>query len=155
MELSSPAFTDGATLPIRFARAPAGGRNLSPPLAWSAPPEGTRSLALAVVDPHPVARNWVHWLVVDIPPETRALAEGASPGGLPPGARELVNSFGQPGYGGPQPPPGTGPHPYVFTLYALKVRHLDLPDRCRLADFQAAIRGAVLAESRLTGYLGR
>ena len=155
MILSSPAFSDGKRIPVVYTRPAVGGKNISPPLTWSGIPEGTKSLALSVIDPHPVARNWVHWMVVDISPETEGLAEGASGKIMPQNSREIVNSFGKPGYGGPQPPSGTGDHPYVFTLYALDVESLDLPEDASLSWFLERLQGHILAESSLTGYFGR
>ncbi len=155
MKLSSPAFPDGGAIPVIFTRPAVGGRDISPPLEWSGLPKGTRSIALSVVDPHPVARNWVHWLVINIPPQVTGLTEGASRTAMPAGAKELVNSFGYTGYGGPQPPGGTGEHPYVFTLYALDTDELDLPDRSSLEGFLAAISPHVIGEARITGYFGR
>lgn len=155
MILSSSAFSDGKRIPVVYARPAVGGKNISPPLTWSEVPEGTKSLALSVIDPHPVARNWVHWMVVDISPKTEGLAEGASGKIMPQNSKELVNSFGKPGYGGPQPPSGTGDHPYVFTLYALDVESLDLLKDTNLSQFLKVLHGHVLAESSLTGYFGR
>jgi hypothetical protein len=74
---------------------------------------------------------------------------------MPPGCQELRNSFGKPGYGGPQPPPGTGDHPYVFTLYALSTDKLALPVDTSLAAFQKALEGKVLATATVTGFYGR
>ncbi len=74
---------------------------------------------------------------------------------MPPGTRELRNSYGGIGYGGPQPPQGSGPHMYVVTLYALGVPRLNLPDGASLADFQAALKGRVLAEAETRGFFGR
>lgn len=155
MEISSPAFPDQGPIPTRYVMPGAGGQNISLPFQWSEVPAETQSLALALVDPHPIARNWVHWLVINIPPQVRELAEGASGRRMPPGAQELLNSFGSPGYGGPQPPPGSGPHPYVATLYALKVPRLDLPARTSLSAFQKAIEGKVLATATVTGIYER
>jgi Raf kinase inhibitor-like YbhB/YbcL family protein len=155
MILSSPAFSDGKRIPVIYTRPAVGGKNISPPLTWSDVPEGTKSFSLAVIDPHPVARNWVHWMVVDISPEVEGLAEGASGKIMPHNSKELINSFGKPGYGGPQPPSGTGDHPYVFTLYALDVESLDLPKDTNLSQFLEVLQGHILAESSLTGYFGR
>ena len=155
MILSSPAFSDGARIPILYTRPAVGGKDISPPLTWSKPPNGSKSLALSVVDIHPVAKNWVHWLVINIPADVIGLQEGASGKAMPQDSRELINSFGTQGYGGPQPPPGTGDHPYVFTLYALDIRGFDLPLRTNLQQFLHAIQGHIVAESSLTGYFGR
>ena len=65
-----------------------------------------KSFALSMVDPHPVAQNWVHWLVISIPADVISFEEGASGKKLPPGSVELKNSSGDIGYGGPQPPKG-------------------------------------------------
>jgi Raf kinase inhibitor-like YbhB/YbcL family protein len=155
MKLSSTAFTDGGKIPVSYVMPGAGGKNVSLPLSWSDAPPGTKSFALSLVDPHPIAHNWVHWLVINIPADVHALAEGASRRQMPPGALELNNSFGDPGYGGPQPPRGTGDHPYVATLYALNVPRLDLGSRTSLAAFQQALEGKVLASATITGYFGR
>ena len=129
----------------------AGGSNVSVPLTWSEPPQGTQSFALTMLDPHPVANNWIHWMVIDIPAETRKLEEGASGKQMPEGTRELTNSFGNIGYGGPQPPSGTGEHPYVCTLYALNTDSLDLDRSVSLAEFEEAIQGKVLDKAEHTG----
>ncbi len=150
-QLSSPAFTDGNAIPGKYARPAAGGHNVAIPLQWSGAPEGTKSFALCIVDHHPVARKWVHWMVINIPPEVTSLTEGASGKNMPPGALEIKNSFGDMGYGGPQPPRGTGSHQYVVTVFALKDPTLDLKPGATLSDFQNAIRGKVLGEASITG----
>lgn len=155
MILTSTAFTGGGKIPVPYVMPGAGGKNVSLPLSWSNAPAGTKSFALSMVDPHPVARNWVHWLVVNIPPNANSLAEGASGKKMPPGAQELQNSFGDLGYGGPQPPRGTGDHPYVITIYALSAPHLDLGGHPALTAFQKALEGKVLASASITGYFGR
>jgi len=155
MKLMSRAFADGKKIPLAYVMPAAGGQNLSLPLSWTDPPPGVKSFALSLTDPHPIARNWVHWLVINIPGNVTSLEEGASRQKMPPGAVELKNSFGDLGYGGPQPPKGTGDHPYVATLYALKVDRLDLPPATGLAAFQKALEGKVLTTATLTGYFGR
>jgi hypothetical protein len=151
MQLSSPAFEDGGAIPSRLAMPGAGGRNVSIPLKWSGAPEGTKSFALSIVDQHPVARKWVHWMVINIPPDVSSIHEGASVKNMPPKAVEIRNSFGETGYGGPQPPRGTGPHRYLITIYALKDAGINLEPNATLADFQSAIRGKALSEASMTG----
>jgi hypothetical protein len=151
MQLLSPAFKDQGAIPSRYARPAAGGRNVSLPLQWSGAPEGTKSFALSIVDQHPVARKWAHWMVINIPSEVSSLPEGASGKNMPAGAIEIGNSFGEAGYGGPQPPKGTGPHQYVVTIYALKDAKLDLKPDATLADFQNAIKGMTIEEASITG----
>jgi hypothetical protein len=155
MEIVSSAFADGGRIPARYVMPGAGGKNVSVPLSWKNAPAGAKSFALSVVDPHPVAQNWVHWLVIDIPANASSLEEGASGKKMPPGSVELKNSFGQTGYGGPQPPKGTGEHPYVFTLYALSVEKLKLPASTTLGAFKKTLEGKVLATATITGKYGQ
>jgi Raf kinase inhibitor-like YbhB/YbcL family protein len=112
-------------------------------------------LALSMVDPHPVARNWVHWLMINIPATATSLGEGSSKNKIPPGSLELRNSFGDIGYGGPQPPKGTGDHPYVLTLYALKVEKLELGLDTSLSAFKKTIEGKVIGSAAITGKFGQ
>ncbi len=155
MQITSSAFSDGGKIPIQYVMPGAGGQNLSVPLTWSNAPAGTQSFALAMVDPHPIARNWVHWLVIDLPQDATSLPQGASGHKMPKGAVELKNSFGEMGYGGPQPPRGSGDHPYVFTLYALSVPRVELGKNTNLAAFKQALEGKTLATVTVTGYFGR
>jgi hypothetical protein len=125
-ELTSRAFAAGAAIPARFTCE---GDDLSPPLAWSDPPPGTRSFALVIDDPDapdPKAprMTWVHWVVYNLPPDARDLREGAGGGALPSGARAGRNDWKRPDYGGPCPP--VGRHRYFHKLYALDVV---LPDK--------------------------
>jgi Raf kinase inhibitor-like YbhB/YbcL family protein len=153
MEISSAAFKDGEK--IQYVMPGAGGRNISAPLSWKNIPSGTKSFALSMVDPHPVAQNWVHWLVINIPANVASLEEGASRKKMPRESVELKNSFGDIGYGGPQPPRGTGDHPYVFTLYALGVERLDLGANTSLSAFKKALEGKILGSATITGKYGR
>ncbi|MCX6814847.1 MAG: YbhB/YbcL family Raf kinase inhibitor-like protein [Candidatus Aenigmarchaeota archaeon] len=155
MEITSLAFKDGGRIPQKHAMPGAGGDNLSIPLSWKNPPAGTKSFALSIVDIHPVANNWMHWLVVNILAGVNSLPEGASGRRMPPGSIELRNSFGDTGYGGPQPPRGTGDHPYVITLYALNADKLNLGTSTYLSAFKKALEGKVLASASITGKYGR
>jgi Raf kinase inhibitor-like YbhB/YbcL family protein len=155
MEISSTAFKDGGKIPIQYVMPGAGGKNISIPLAWKNVPAGTKSFCLSIVDPHPVAQNWVHWLVINIPAQVTSIEEGASMKKMPRGSVELKSSFGDVGYGGPQPPKGTGDHPYVVTLYALNVEKLDLGVNTSLSAFKEAIEGKVISTASITGKYGR
>ncbi|MDQ0260500.1 YbhB/YbcL family Raf kinase inhibitor-like protein [Sinomonas atrocyanea] len=133
--LTSQDLVDGAELPRPQASAYFGldGQDLSPQLAWSGAPEGTRSFAVTVMDPDaPRAGSFCHWAVVNIPSEVEGLPEGAggapdgmgpadSDAGLPNGCLELLNDAGFTGFVGAGPPRGSGPHRYVFTVHALDV----------------------------------
>ena len=157
MKLVCLSYGDGASIPLVHAhRNVKGGRNVSPAFRWEDPPTSTRSFAFSIIDPHPVARNWVHWLLVNIPFRTRELPEGCSrSASLPAGIREMVNTFGERGYGGPAPPAGSGPHPYVATLYALNVEGLTLGDDTPLSRFLREIEGKVADEASVRGVFER
>jgi hypothetical protein len=110
--LSSPAFGNGGAIPVRYT---CDGPGTSPPLRWTAPPRGTRSLSLNVIDPDAPGGRFVHWVASGIPPTSRGLRAGQHP------PREGSNSAGGAGWTGPCPPPGPAHH-YVFTLTALDAR---------------------------------
>ncbi len=155
MKLYSNSFKDNGKIPLKYVMPAAGGENVSPELHWENPPKDTKSFALLMEDPHPVANHWIHWAVVNIPPTCNSLPEGASLHNMPEGAVELINSFGFKGYGGPQPPPGTGDHPYVFTLYALDTPQITISGKVTLDSFEKALEGHIIAKATLTGYFGR
>ena len=151
LEISSTAFEPGGAIPKEYT---ADGANRSPPLRWSEPPAGTRSLALVCEDPDAPRGTWVHWVLFNLPAQTRELEKGVpTDEGLANGARQGKNDFGKIGYGGPSPPKGK-PHRYFFKLYALDAT-LDLPAGATRAQLADALRGHVLAEGQLLGTYGR
>lgn len=151
------SYEDGTRMPDSYANfGVAGGENLSPPFSWGDFPANTQSFALAMVDRHPVAHDFVHWLVIDLPVAVNSLAEGASTAGsLPSGAKELLTTYGRAGYGGPRPPAGTGDHGYETTIYALAVATLDLIQQADYQAFLMAVQGQVLADAAQTGVYSR
>ncbi|MDH4070257.1 MAG: YbhB/YbcL family Raf kinase inhibitor-like protein [Ignavibacteria bacterium] len=155
MKLVCRSYQD--KIPLRYAHLTVqGGKNISPAFTWTDPPHETKSFVFSIVDPHPVADNWVHWLVVNIPFNIRELKEGASRHPLLPAAAvELYNSYGEKGYGGPAPPPGSGPHPYVATLYALGVETIKPGRDSLLNQVLRTIDGTILAETSVTGFYER
>lgn len=155
--LNCTSYTDKSSMPVKHAHhSVVGGKNISPGFSWTDPPVSTKSFALSIIDPHPVARNWVHWFVINIPFRERKLVEGSSrTNSLPPGSKELMNSFHELGYGGPAPPPGSGEHPYVATLYALNSELPAIGPDCSLRQFEKAIEGKVIAEASVTGLYER
>ena len=152
-QLTSTNFGEGKTIPIIHAYTGVpGGQDISPALKWTNPPAGTKSFALVCIDRHPIANNWVHWLVVDIPHSANSLSEGVSgTNKMPAGSTELRNSFGHSGWGGPQPPGGSGVHRYDFLLYSVNVEKLNLPFDTNLAAFNKAIEGKVIVTASLIG----
>lgn len=156
MRISSSAFENGKSIPTKYAHPGVmGGKNISLPLSWSDAPAGTQSFALSIVDPHPVARNWIHWFAVNIPGHVASLPEGASGGHMPAGSKELYNSYGELGYGGPEPPKGSGVHPYETVIYALSVEKLDLSENTSLDGFRKALEGKVIQSAKTTGMYER
>jgi hypothetical protein len=150
MQITSSAFTPNGGIPARYT---CDGEDVSPPLAWSGAPAGTKSFALIVDDPDapdPAAprMTWVHWVLYDLPADATGLPEGAAKGGLPAGTREGLNDWKRTGYGGPCPPKGR--HRYFHKLYALDSALGDL-GRPTKADVEKAMEGHVLAQAELIG----
>jgi len=147
--LTSPAFETGQPIPARFT---ADGDDISPTLEWTAPPGGTKSLALIVDDPDAPAGTWVHWILAGIPPDRTSLPEKVAADASPAGLTQTVNgknSFGRSGYGGPDPPPGAA-HRYFFKLYALDTLLGDLkhPTKSQLLE---KMKGHILEQAELVG----
>lgn len=140
VQLSSSSFADGQEIPRRHGKRE---QNVSPDLSWSDAPPETQSFALAMVDTHPDAAGFVHWLVTDIDPETTELPEGAAQKGLPGGAEQPVP------YVGPSPPSGI--HDYEVTLYALATPHLEVPAGASLEEFLDAVESYALDAATLVG----
>lgn len=155
--LTSPAFKDGERIPVRFClESVRGGKNLSPPLEWTEPPEGTKSFALICIDNHPVAGGWIHWAVVNIPASWRKLDEGASGTEKINPSVELKNSYGFRGWGGPCPPEGSGIHSYEFHLLAMPEEKIAIPATPEITgDFLESLRKNCLGEAVLTGSFSR
>jgi len=119
IHVTSDAFGPGEPIPASHSGE---GEDISPPLRWDDVPADARQLALIVDDPDaPGAEPWVHWVIYNIAPEVRELPSGVSTSPRPAEPTNTAqgrNSWGASGYGGPMPPPGSGPHRYHFRLYA-------------------------------------
>jgi phosphatidylethanolamine-binding protein (PEBP) family uncharacterized protein len=153
LALTSPAFTDGAAIPVEHAAKRIGGRETSPPLAWTPAPDGTAVLLLVMEDADvPMGKPLVHSIAL-IAPSVAGLPAGAlDPAAVPAGVTLLRPSFGR-GYLGPAPIKGHGPHRYVFQLFALGRPAGDAAAAAR-ANPRAVLAGItapVLARGRLTG----
>src|SRR5215471_4933980 len=149
MTLKSPAFQQDGHIPSKYTCE---GEDVSPPLAWEDAPNGAKSLVLIIDDPDapdPKAPKmvWVHWVVYNMPPDTKSLPENAGKARLPLGALLGLNDFQKTGYGGPCPP--IGRHRYFHKLYALDIT-LDLRDATK-SQIERAMRGHVLANAELIG----
>jgi Raf kinase inhibitor-like YbhB/YbcL family protein len=148
MRLTSPAYAEGGRIPDLFTCI---GDNLSPPLAWSDIPPGTKSLALFCEDPDAPAGIWHHWAIFDLLPTSTGLPQGVAPGDHP----QARNDFQQVGYGGPCPPPGHGLHRYQFRLLALDVSSLRLPTGCAFSKARQSASQHRVGEALLTGTFSR
>lgn len=149
--LTSSAFAAGETIPKRYTCDAA---DQSPPLTWSAPPSGTRSLAMIVEDPDAPGGTFIHWVMYRIPPSTTELSAGVPrQAELSDGARQGRNSFRRVGYGGPCPPAGS-PHHYHFRLFALDTS-LELTSGASASELRSAMNGHILGQTELIGLYGR
>lgn len=145
-ELTSSAFVPGGPIPRQYT---CDGEDISPPLEWSDPPAGTQSFALICDDPDAPVGIWVHWVLYNLPAETRSLSPAVpSDADLPGGGQQGKNSWRRLGYGGPCPPRGT--HRYFFKLYALDTM-LDLVAGANKERLLRAIEGHVLVQTELMG----
>lgn len=149
LTVSSSSFTAGGTIPIEHTCE---GDDVSPPLAWSGAPAGTKSFAIIVDDPDAPdpakpKRVWVHWVVYDLPATVAELPRGASTA-LPAGARHGANDWGKPTWGGPCPP--IGRHRYIHKVFALDQVLGDLGAPTK-AELERAMQGHVLAQGEIVG----
>jgi len=150
MEIHSSAFSPQTEIPSRYTCQ---GEDISPPLEWTGIPEGTRSLVLIVDDPDAPDPNaprmtWVHWVLFNLPADSRGLREGISSDGLPAGTLEGMNDWNRTGYGGPCPP--IGRHRYFHKLFALDtiLENMTRPTKAELED---AMKGHILEKAELIG----
>jgi Raf kinase inhibitor-like YbhB/YbcL family protein len=151
LQITSAAFAPGETMPKKFT---CDGPDVSPKLTWTEAPPKTQSIALIMDDPDAPVGTWVHWVLYNLPADTKELAEGVSKQEqLSNGARQGRNDFGKIGYGGPCPPPGK-PHRYLFKLYALDSK-LNLKAGATKAEVERAMKGHILAQGELIGKYGR
>ena len=146
-QITTTAFRDGSSIPKRFT---CDGSDVSPALSWGNPPAGTISLAIIADDPDAPAGTWVHWVLYDLPADTRKLPEGvAKDRALPNGALQGRNDFGKIGYNGPCPPRGSE-HRYFFKLYALDSK-TGLKAGVTKSELERAMKGHVLSQAQLIG----
>jgi len=130
------------------------GRNVSPPIAWSNAPAGTREFALILEDPDAgTPPPYVHWVIYKIPATAKGLPENVPidpsapmPAGLA-GAVQGSNGFRRNIYRGPAPPPGR-PHHYHFIVYALD-QQLTVKAGLTRQELLDAMRGHILAQGEI------
>ena len=141
MKLSSPAFEHNTVIPKKFTCE---AEDVNPELNIESVPEAAKSLVLIMDDPDAPPKVWEHWTVINIPPQTKTIAENTIPEGA-----QLTNDFGKVAWGGPCPPPGKVHH-YQFKLYALDIE-LDLESSATKTDVEQAMKDHILEETVLVG----
>lgn len=141
MKIQSSVIKQGKKIPEKYT---CDGENLSPPLEFIDVPKKAKSLVLICDDPDAPMGNWIHWMVFNINPRTRNIAENS----VPQGGIEGVTSFGSKKYGGPCPP--SGEHRYFFKLYALKEK-LDLKSDATMSEIEKAIEENLIEQAELMG----
>jgi len=134
-------FPDGGHIPERYT---CDGDDVNPPIEFSEVPKEAKSLALVAVDVDSPQKTWVHWILWNIPPQTKKIPENCDASSCTQG----INDFGNMGYGGPCPRSGT--HRYQFMAYALKAE-LNIPEGSTMRDVENAIDGNVIDSATLTG----
>lgn len=150
ISLSSSAFGTMETIPAEFT---CDGKDISPPLAWSGLPSGTKSVVLICDDPDAPVGTWVHWVCYNMPPSSTGLPQNIpKTEKIPSGGLQGITDFKRVGYGGPCPPSGT--HRYFFKLYALD-RLLDLAAGKSKKEVEQAMKGHILGEAQLIGTYAR
>jgi len=150
LTIQSQAFAQGGSIPVQYT---CDGMDMSPPLKWSDPPDGTGSFALISDDPDAPVGTWVHWVMYNIPEDIRELPENIPTSGkLDNGALQGMTDFRRIGYGGPCPPSGT--HRYYFKIYALDTM-LDLNPGATKQQLLRTMEGHILAQGELMGRYAR
>lgn len=149
IDVTSTAFGQGQPIPRKHSGE---GEDVSPPLAWSGVPEGTKEIVVICDDPDaPTAEPWVHWVIYGIPPTSVGLPEGVPrQETLADGTTQGNNTWPRIGYNGPMPPAGRGPHRYFFRVYAIDAP-TGLKPGATKRDVLAAIEGHILAQGELVG----
>ncbi|MDD4963868.1 MAG: YbhB/YbcL family Raf kinase inhibitor-like protein [Gallionella sp.] len=159
--LASEDIAPNSTIPQIFESDSFGctGDNSSPELHWSGAPADTKSFAVTVYDPDaPSGSGWWHWVVYDLPADTDRLDPGVgtlNSSSLPGNAMQALSDFGVQAWGGTCPPQGDKPHRYIFTVHALNIEQLDVPNNATPAMVGYMIHANTLATASFTARYGR
>jgi Raf kinase inhibitor-like YbhB/YbcL family protein len=154
LEIQVGGLRSNQVIPQKYVynRSGCSGGNVSPDVRWSGAPASTKSFALVVWDQDaPVSGGFYHWVILNLPRTIKRLPEGTgsvSGRQAPPGAVQLINDWGEPGYGGPCPPGGRQ-HRYHFIVYALGVDQLPVTEKTRISEAAAQIRKSALASAEV------
>ena len=145
LHITSPAFQNNGSIPRQYT---CDGKDINPPLEIENCPTEAKSIAFICDDPDASVGTWVHWVLWNIDPTAKEIAENA----VPKGAVEGMNDFRRHTYGGPCPPSGT--HRYFFKVYALDTM-LDISPNSTKTDLEKAMKGHILAEGQIIGLYKR
>lgn len=149
--LSSPAFKYGEKIPVKYT---CDGADVSIPLSWSGYPENTKSFLIIMYDPDAPMGTFIHWIAYNIPGNINSLPENIDKKYKVEGlCFQGINDFGEVGYGGPCPPPGSV-HRYFIVVFALDTE-LKLGENVKISDVLAAVKGHVIAYAEYMGKYGR
>jgi Raf kinase inhibitor-like YbhB/YbcL family protein len=150
IEIKSSAFQERGAIPGIYTCK---GKSISPPLSWSGVPTGTASLALIMDDPDAPRGTYVHWVVFNLPPDSKELPQAVPAGAkLDNGASQGVGTSGKNGYIGPCPPSGT--HRYFVKIYALD-KKMDLRSGATKSQLLKAMQGHIISLGQLMGTFSR
>lgn len=141
MILKSPAFENEGLIPAKYT---CDGININPPLNISDVSTFAKSLVLIVEDPDSPSGDFTHWIIFNIDPGTSFIDENS----VPSEAKEGINDFGQPNYGGPCP--NIGEHRYVFELYSLD-NLITLERGTAKKEILKTMEGHILEQKNLIG----
>jgi len=152
MKLTSNIFENTGLIPSTYT---CDGADINPPLSISDVSTSAKSLVLIMDDPdipEGVKKSfgievWDHWVIFNIPPDTKEIKEGIEPKGV-----MGANTRGNLAYGGPCPPDRE--HRYFFKLYALDTM-LDLQAGSKKKEIEAAMEGHILEKTELVGRYNR
>lgn len=148
IKVYSSAFKEGGSIPSKYTCE---GSNVSPQLHWGDVPKEVKSFALIVDDPDAPGGNFVHWIIYNIPGNTKELHEDITPSrNIPEEVMLGTNGFGRIGYGGPCPPAGK-PHRYFFRLYALNTILHHVESGLTKQQLLKAMESHIISEGHLMG----
>jgi Raf kinase inhibitor-like YbhB/YbcL family protein len=143
--VNSPAFSEGSTIPKKYTLD---GENISPPVKWVDPPQGTRSFAILCEDPDAPSGTFRHWAMCNIGADQTGLSEGF---GTRPDGEFAQNDFGHARYDGPRPPQGHGLHHYHFRVAALDTDHIEVSPEQNAVELWRAVQPHILAQAETVG----
>jgi Raf kinase inhibitor-like YbhB/YbcL family protein len=143
--VNSPAFSEGSTIPKKYTLD---GENISPPVKWVDPPQGTRSFAILCEDPDAPSGTFRHWAMCNIGADQTGLSEGF---GTRPDGEFAQNDFGHARYDGPRPPQGHGLHHYHFRVAALDTDHIEVSPDQNAVELWRAVQPRILAQAETVG----